>query len=523
MLKKTLHILILLVFPLVIFSQTLPKPDSAYNKYRLPIVSFGPSIQSFYGDLGEQKSSLYLNTKFRKGMTLSVEQRVGSYFGFGLSGVYGTLSENERRKDGRHYNFKTQILSGDVKVYLHLDKKFLGKETRFSPFLFMGFGYMGFNPSADLKLSNGTKYYYWSDGTIRNKPYDIDNPQDGTILKRDYKYETKIDSLGQHEKTAMYIPIGGGFNYKLSDMFELNLGVCYNITTSDYVDGYSYKNSGKKFSGYNDGYFQCYVTFQYNFGGKSHLNQNYRDINFSKLDKEDNDADGVQDIADKCPDTPNGAKVDPKGCPVDTDGDGIADYRDDELESKKDTIVDEKGVTLTDAMYEDLYLKDSLLTIGEWDLYHTRLAEKKKNDSLLALQITKTDSLKVVASKLATKSDTAVWNVVNGPKVTDSTKVPTMINISKAQKGVLYRIQIASSSSKVSPSYFRQKFNVIDKVYVIQQNGTYKYCIGNFQTYEEAKAFNEKFKLKYNFGSFITPYKDGVRITIQEALGVTTK
>ncbi|MDX9882551.1 MAG: OmpA family protein [Prolixibacteraceae bacterium] len=43
----------------------------------------------------------------------------------------------------------------------------------------------------------------------------------------------------------------------------------------------------------------------------------------------DSDGDGVADRKDECPETPVGVQVDEKGCPVDTDGDGIADYQDD--------------------------------------------------------------------------------------------------------------------------------------------------------------------------------------------------
>ena len=49
-------------------------------------------------------------------------------------------------------------------------------------------------------------------------------------------------------------------------------------------------------------------------------------VNFGKA--KDTDADGVPDRKDKCPDTPQGVKVDVNGCPVDTDGDGVADYQD---------------------------------------------------------------------------------------------------------------------------------------------------------------------------------------------------
>lgn len=42
----------------------------------------------------------------------------------------------------------------------------------------------------------------------------------------------------------------------------------------------------------------------------------------------DSDSDGVEDIIDKCPDTPANVIVDETGCPEDTDKDGVPDYLD---------------------------------------------------------------------------------------------------------------------------------------------------------------------------------------------------
>jgi len=79
-------------------------------------------------------------------------------------------------------------------------------------------------------------------------------------------------------------------------------------------------------------------------------------LNFMIRDKEreernrlawtDSDNDGVSDLHDKCPDTPEGIEVDKLGCPKDSDGDGVPDYLDqchDSLSGKK---VDEKGCPL---------------------------------------------------------------------------------------------------------------------------------------------------------------------------------
>src|SRR3546814_13904372 len=42
----------------------------------------------------------------------------------------------------------------------------------------------------------------------------------------------------------------------------------------------------------------------------------------------DMDGDGVADYLDKCPKTPAGVQVDASGCPLDSDGDGVPDYLD---------------------------------------------------------------------------------------------------------------------------------------------------------------------------------------------------
>jgi OOP family OmpA-OmpF porin len=42
----------------------------------------------------------------------------------------------------------------------------------------------------------------------------------------------------------------------------------------------------------------------------------------------DSDNDGVPDYRDQCPGTPAGVEVDANGCPLDSDNDGVPDYRD---------------------------------------------------------------------------------------------------------------------------------------------------------------------------------------------------
>jgi outer membrane protein OmpA-like peptidoglycan-associated protein len=57
----------------------------------------------------------------------------------------------------------------------------------------------------------------------------------------------------------------------------------------------------------------------------------------------DSDGDGVYDGLDQCPGTPRGERVDSKGCPSDSDGDGVFDGQDRCPDTPRGTAVDDKG------------------------------------------------------------------------------------------------------------------------------------------------------------------------------------
>lgn len=57
----------------------------------------------------------------------------------------------------------------------------------------------------------------------------------------------------------------------------------------------------------------------------------------------DSDGDGVPDFRDWCAGTPAGVEVDKRGCPLDSDGDGVPDYLDRCPNTAANTRVDEHG------------------------------------------------------------------------------------------------------------------------------------------------------------------------------------
>lgn len=62
--------------------------------------------------------------------------------------------------------------------------------------------------------------------------------------------------------------------------------------------------------------------------------------------RSDADADGVYDEDDRCPNTPYGAPVDARGCPLDADGDGVYDDRDRCPGTPSGVRVDTRGCPL---------------------------------------------------------------------------------------------------------------------------------------------------------------------------------
>ncbi|MFA6924470.1 MAG: thrombospondin type 3 repeat-containing protein [Bacteroidales bacterium] len=501
------------------------KEGDSYDIYKLPSVGFGPYIASFYGDLGEKKQGVSINSNFRKGINLFVEKRF-NVVGIALNLIDGKLSDSEKRKGGRSLNFETNTFGINANAYIHLDNDIIiNKKSKFAPFVFAGIGFLTFNPYTDIKDANGKLYFNWPDGSIRDMEYDESNPQTGNIIKRDYKYETKLDNENSFSKICLTLQMGWGLKYKLSDKVEVNFTMAYYHANSDYIDGYAAGN-------HKDGFMFSGISLQYNLSGKSIReieDKYYANVDFTGLDIIDSDGDGVKDINDLCPETPQGVKVDEKGCPLDEDGDGVPDYLDKEPNTPKEAIVDENGVTLTDSLLYQMYIRDSLIASGRYNIDNTQ------NDVLVLYPTGIGENVTYSSYK---KHPPAIENnyyddnvfelkskyIVIKNEIRENTegvirqKAPLVTEISESQKGIVYRIQICSSSYKVSRSYFLFNYNILDEVFISLQQDKYKYAIGSFDSYEQAKQFNDEFKKKIDVGSFVTPYKDGVRITIAEAI-----
>lgn len=341
------------------------EPIEPIYVHKKPSIGFGVGLMTFYGDINTG-ADIYEMSNFRMGYNVNIEQRFGKRFGASVNGTFGKLSQNEHSLTS-NVNFESSVLQGDANFVFHLDNREKGwRKTKVTSFISAGVGYMLFNPMGDYQLEDGTKYNYWADGSIRDQSFDVDNPQNGNIIHKDYKYETSLDSANSYSHGTLVFPITLGIKLKLSNKFETDLKATYALTQTDNID--NIVGGGK------DAYLFSSVSLRYNILAKTPKlpdNSPFAKTDFDKLvDNVDSDRDGVKDLDDKCGGTPHGARIDEKGCPLDDDNDGVPNYQDKEKNTVKEAKVDANGVTLKDAELEKQY-NDSIAT-PRADLYKWR-------------------------------------------------------------------------------------------------------------------------------------------------------
>ncbi len=367
---KKFALLSILVLPLV----GLLSAQKENGLRHVPSIGFHVGGMSYIGDVeGSKGASLFTYWKPAYGFYL--EKKIGSIFGVSLNGTFGKVSKSQL-DDDVFVNFETNLMHFDLNLLLDFDNgKVINEESLFSPFLSVGVGYLSFDPKGDLS-ANGVAYHHWDDGTLR----DISQSTPGAdtssvILTRDYDYESALkDSTNNYAKTTFTVPLRFGLKFELSPNLDARISAAYILTFTDYIDNIAV--------GGNDNLFHTSFGLQYNFASSTKKDDKYKDFDFSDIDNMDSDGDGVSDNKDMCQDTPEGVKVDNKGCALDSDGDGVADYKDKEPNTPTGTLVNSDGVTLTDEMIEtQAKMKDSVEVE-----YKTFTAEDLSKDEIEEIQ-----------------------------------------------------------------------------------------------------------------------------------------
>ncbi len=127
-------------------------------------------------------------------------------------------------------------------------------------------------------------------------------------------------------------------------------------------------------------------------------------------------------------------------------------------------------------------------------------AKKKEAKKLLK-------SIKKMGYKEATVVQMVFGNgVKEEPKDTGIKK--TFINVDSEEDRAYYRVEIKTSAKKLNSEDFMSLIPDVTEVYVIEQDGLFKYAVGQFDTFDEAKAFKADLLSKYSIpDAFVTQYK----------------
>ncbi len=346
-------------------------PDSLGGKMKLPTVSAGIGIMSFIGDAGYSHFNEPLFAKH--GFQIEVQKYTDTRISFSIFLLSGKVFGSERSLK-RELNFQSGILSEGIQVrYDFISRK--NPQQILIPFISAGVEYMVFHPKADLKDENGNYYHYWKDGSIRSLEESDTNASQAVVVHRDYEYETElrdanIDGFGKFSESAIAIPVGIGARLKISQRCSMHFSSVCHFTNTDLMDAVTSESSGsRQGNSKNDKFVYSSVSFRYDLSAQRQFARKTKhrkpkvdvtNVDFDAIAKDDADHDGIPDLEDDAGLNPEQAKTDAAGKPLDSDGDGVPDYRDQEPNSAQDAAVNEKGITITDAMIEEQFRKDSL-------------------------------------------------------------------------------------------------------------------------------------------------------------------
>ena len=344
---------------------------------------------------------------------------------------------------------------------------FSSKSHTIRPWAGAGVSWQTTTHHADAQAANGHTYHLWNDGLLYayEQPIpmpDVDMP---SPLVRDNVYETMLD-----RSSHLAVPLRAGIDVQLTRRVHTTLAVTA-IPGGD----------------------RTWTTVQAGIGfqlgrGKTYL-KTLLPEEFLALG-DDADGDGVKDTKDLCGGTEPGAWVDKNGCAIDTDADGVPDYRDAEIHSP-DLLVNTDGISISleewNAMFvpekgdPTTFAQDSATIISEWTADH------------FAQMLTQTGNTAAQTEKELLRD---LREKVYNPAIT-------------------YRVQYGAFSASGAPStdmYTHSRVETLDN-----DRGLTLHVSPPFEHVADALCALTVARSAEHTDAFLTAYRNGVRITLEEA------
>ena len=413
---KLFFILITFLASLNLFAQSSFSEEDQENTF-VPRFTLGTGFYTLTGDI--QNSDLgFLNGQlgYNAGMKFILDDSRELSFLLYRANFYGNNNNEQFSSDidgiGLHYNYVLNDLFGDLRI---------------SPFTSLGIQSQ-------------------SVSTIFND------------IKKD-----RINSFS--------IPVGFGVRMDVSDRMQFDITLNFALGMSD-ID--MSEISADNTDGYKSLNFTIhYDLFSYvtNKVDESIDDSYYKDVDFVKIESEDEDGDLVVDMYDYCPRTPLGVKVDNNGCPFDDDKDGIPNYLDKEKDTPIGLIIDENGVALSLDQYKSIY-SDAEVASRKYANFYNEIEIKRED-------------YKTIDEYLIAKA-----NAFN--KAFNESQSNKLIT-----KPLIYKVQIASFNEVIPARVLNNLLSIDDLESFVMDDNSVVYAVGSYERLNDAQIRQDEMDPKW--------------------------
>ncbi len=249
------------------------------------------------------------------------------------------------------YNYRMISHEGSLQLVAAVNNiRFHKAKNSMSLYGFAGPGFLSYKTSVDTRDSRrGDSAYNFAPVFAKfNKAnsFDRSNRKEINDYLKQNIFDFEYDNVAR-DRTQFVGVAGAGLQFRLGSVVTLQLEDKVTFPFDDFLDAVSRQAVNGSLTPDKDIINYASLGLNFNIGNKrknvaplwwvnplDHVYNEISDPRHMRLpdpNLSDDDNDGITNQFDKCPGTPAGVAVDSHGCPMDTDGDGVPDYKDKQM------------------------------------------------------------------------------------------------------------------------------------------------------------------------------------------------